>query len=122
MDDEEFQHRQMLHEYDTLRTELLQIYEQQSRLIFSATITAIAAFIGALIQIQRPEFPAALILPTVLAVLLGVCWKSFANYLRIFRIGGYLTVVLERQGKTEEDFKPGLYKAAWHSRWRMVSR
>ena len=64
MDDEEFQHRQMLHEYDTLRTELLQIYEQQSRLIFSATITAIAAFIGALIQIQRPEFPAALILPT----------------------------------------------------------
>src|SRR5665811_1375564 len=118
MDEEEYQREKMLNEYNSLRDEILQIYSQQMNLTYRATITGAAAIIATLF---RPE--AILVgLPILLIVLIAICDRSISNYIRIFRIGSYLCVVHEQQGKTAEDFRPSPTKAAWHTRWRKLSR
>lgn len=118
MDEKEYQHGQMLHEYNSLREEILQLYDHQMNLIFGAAITVAGALLVTLIQSQAILAG----LPILFAVLIGICLKSIANYNRIFRIGSYLTVVHEQQGKPEAAFRPGPEKIAWHTRWRRVHR
>ena len=117
MTDQEYQRQRLLCEYETLRTEILQCYEQQTRLVFGAAITAAAALLATLESSTIP-----LVLPALLTILVGVCNKSVANYKRIYRIGSYIAVVHEQQGKPPEAFRPGPNVAAWSSRWREASR
>ncbi len=125
MNGREYQYQEMLHEYDALRAEILQVYDQQMSLVFSAAITAAGAFVVSLLQLEAGllNLPAGLLsLPILLALLFGVCNKSIANYARVFRIGSYIAIFHETHGKAVEDFKPGTEKASWHSRWRRVSQ
>jgi hypothetical protein len=117
MDKKEYHYQQMLYEYDTLRSEILQIYEQQTSLVFSGTIIIAASLLATLVQSSAN----LLVLPALLIVLIGICSKSIANYTRIFRNGAYLSVVHEQSGQSTRIFNPGPERAAWHSRWRQLA-
>ena len=118
MAEQEYQHQRMLNEYETLRAEVLQVYEQQMSLVFGATITAAVALFVTLIQSSA----VLLGLPTLLTILIGICYKSIANYSRIYRIGSYIAVVHEQQGVPLAAFRPSPQTAAYHSRWRRAAR
>ncbi|MBI5353361.1 MAG: hypothetical protein HZB50_12040 [Chloroflexi bacterium] len=118
MNKKDYQQQQMLQEYTSLRLEILQTYERQANLVYSAAITAAGTLIISLVQSQASLFS----LPILLVILMGISNKSIGNYIYIFRIGSYLTVVHEQQGMSADHFMPGPNTAAWHSRWRRLSR
>ena len=108
----------MLKEYDTLRSEILQIYGEQSRLVFVSGVAVVGIILAKLIGTSIPLF----LLPSVLFIVLtGLGVKSWANYHRIFRIGTYLAVVHERRGALIKYFIPSAEQPAWHNRWREIS-
>ena len=117
-DEKAYQRQKMLHEYDTLRAEILQCYEQQVRLVFGAAVTA-----AAVVTVSLVDAPTMILgLPALLILLIGVCNKSVANYSRIYRIGSYLAVVHEQRGGPTDSVDPGPDTAAWHTRWRQAAR
>jgi hypothetical protein len=108
---QEISKQYMLHEYDTLRAEILDIYREQTRLVFATAITG--AFV--LYAKQLESIPEGFILPAILTIILGIGIKSIANYHRLFRIGGYLSLVHEkfRQNRSVPTPREG----AWHTTW-----
>jgi len=105
----------MKEEYETLRTEILQIYGEQSR-VFAVVVVALIAF-----SISKAAGSITINLPAILILLFGVQLRMWANYRRIFRIGAYIVVVHERKGMLRESFAVELTDLsipAWHHRWR----
>ena len=104
----------MLHEYDTLRKEILNTYAEQTRLVFATAIMPAILLFARLNDV----LDLVSILPVLLIIVIGIAFKSIANYSRIYRIGTYIAVVHEegRQGLPQ----PSPLNASWHSSWRRV--
>jgi hypothetical protein len=101
-------------EYNTLRSELLQLFAEQSRLIYVSALTSAGMLFG-LIQSAVPLGYIVAVLEVILAAL---ALKSIANYNKIYRIGSYLKVVFEQQGIVEHI--PPIDKIGWHYRSREI--
>lgn len=114
----EYELEMLLREYESLRAELLQVFDQQVRLVFTAAISTVVALIGGLLSTDV-ILPG---LPIFIGVLVCIASKSISNYKCIYRIGSYLAIFHEQRGQSEKEFRPGLNRAAWHSRWRKVAR
>jgi hypothetical protein len=117
MDKDNFRQQRLIHEYNTLRAEVLQVYDQQSSLVFGAAIAAAGSII-----VTLARSPVNLLgLPALLAILIGVCYKSITNYCRIYRIGSYIAIFHEQKEILSDSYNPGPDTAAYHTRWRRAS-
>ncbi len=101
-------------EYETLRTELLQLYSEQSRLAFFSTISGLAVLFG-LFKVGIPMGAGVVIW---VMILIAITWKLTSNYHRIYRIGSYLRVIHEQKG--DRDYSPKIDEPAWHYRTRKI--
>ena len=103
-------------EYKTLRAELLQLYSEQSTLTFVSGITSAAVLFG-LLQTETQQVIGVFVWHLIL---IGIAWKLFSNYRRIYRIAGYLKIVHELKAKIT--YTPAPDEPAWHYRTRSIGR
>ena len=118
MNKKEYNYQQMLREYDLLKGEILQAYDQQMNLIFGAGVTAVSALALSIIQ----SSVLLIGLPVLLGILIGIVKKSISNYHRIYRIASYITIIHEQEGLPTGRDKLSLYHIAWHTRLRKIAR
>ena len=103
-------------EYNTLRSEMLQIFREQTQLAFA---TAIASA-GILFALLNTSVPVGAGVAVWMLILIGISWKLTGNYNRLFRIGTYIKVIHEMNG--DPSAVPGMADPAWIYRSRSIGQ
>jgi hypothetical protein len=105
-------------EYNSLRTEMLQVREQQDKLIFTTAVAVFAIVAAAVFKGDIKSEPLKEFLPVVPLfwelMLICVAMKSKANYKHLYAVGSYVTIVHECKGGREEKSPTIVSQPAWH--------
>jgi hypothetical protein len=105
-------------EYNTLRDEILQVYREQSTLVFTSALPAFGSLLASTKMAAHPwGFAIA-----GLILLFAISEKVRSNYYKIFAIGSYLRTFHDRRGLAEEDYKLNPSAPGWHNRWRRLHK